>query len=153
MLINVRVKTDFRKRISKKMLMDTANAVFALVGGNQEQEITIVIQDDAFIQKLNFDYLGINEPTDVLSFSTNEVDPETNRNYLGDIIISLPRAAEQADKAGHPVDEELKLLILHGILHLLGYDHSSASSQKRMWKIQQELIEKIGIKINQLPDN
>lgn len=153
MIINVKVKADFRKRISKKMLSDTANAVFVLLRTEQAQEITIVIQDDEFIQKYNHDFLGINEPTDVLSFSSNEVDPESNRNYLGDIIISLPRAAQQADKANHPVEEELKLLILHGILHLMGYDHSSASSKNIMWKIQQDLIERIGIKINQLPEN
>lgn len=134
------------------MVVNTANAAMTCLQPDSEQDITIVIEDDAFIQKLNRDFLGVDAPTDVLSFLSDEIDPETNRKYLGDIIISFPQATTQAQKAGHPVESEIQLLIIHGILHLLGYDHDTARSKKKMWQIQQQLIESIGIKINQLPE-
>lgn len=151
-MINVKVKAIFRHDISKSVVSETAGSVISHMQVEQEQEITIIINDDVFIQKLNLEYLGIDSPTDVLSFSVDEVDPETNRNYLGDIIISFPHAAEQAQKGGHSTQAEVQLLIVHGILHLMGYDHDEERSKEEMWRIQQELIEKIGININQLPE-
>lgn len=152
-MINVKVKAKFRSEISKAVISQTAAAVIAHMQPEQDQDITIVIEDDAFIQKLNRTYLGIDSPTDVLSFSTDEIDPESNNNYLGDIIISLPRAAEQAQKAGHAIQSEVQLLIVHGILHLSGYDHADLSSKQEMWRVQQELIDLLGIAINQLPED
>ncbi|MDP2777432.1 MAG: rRNA maturation RNase YbeY, partial [Anaerolineales bacterium] len=86
-------------------------------------DITIVLTDDAQLHELNRDYLGVDAPTDVLSFPASESDPETGSTYLGDILISIPRAAQQAQAAGHPVDAEVQLLVVHAVLHLLGYDH------------------------------
>lgn len=80
-------------------------------------EISLVLSDDAFIQELNLRYRGLDKPTDVLSFA-QEDDPI----LLGDIVISLPTAARQAEQAGWPLSSETALLAVHGLLHLLGYD-------------------------------
>ena len=83
-------------------------------------DLTVVLSDDMRLQKLNRDYLGVDAPTDVLSFPASETDPETGARYLGDILISIPRAEAQAKSAGHPLESEVQLLVVHGVLHLLG---------------------------------
>ena len=96
--------------------------------------ITIALTDDSQLQKLNLEFLQINAPTDVLSFPAYERDPETNERYLGDIIVSYPRALLQAATGGHSVRDELFLLVVHGVLHLLGYDHSDEDEKRVMWE-------------------
>ena len=108
-------------------------------------DLTIVLTDDAQLHELNRDYLGIDAPTDVLSFPASETDPETGRRYLGDILISVPRAGEQARAAGHALEAEVQLLVVHGTLHLLGFDHAEAGEKARMWKAQAEVLESLGL--------
>ena len=112
-------------------------------------ELGLVIGDDAEIQDLNRQYRGIDAPTDVLSFAMTEsgsdhpfVLPAGMPLYLGDVIVSYPRAIEQARAAGHSVAEELDLLIVHGVLHLLGYDHDTNDRKKAMWNRQETIIGK-----------
>jgi probable rRNA maturation factor len=81
----------------------------------------------------------------VLSFPASETDPETARRYLGDILVSIPRAEEQARAGGHALEAEVQLLVVHGTLHLLGYDHAEAEEKARMWKAQSEVLERIGV--------
>ncbi len=108
-------------------------------------DLTIVLTDDAQLHELNRDYLGIDAPTDVLSFPASETDPETARRYLGDILISIPRAEEQAQAAGHALEAEVQLLAVHGTLHLLGYDHAGDEEKARMWKAQAQILERLGL--------
>jgi probable rRNA maturation factor len=107
--------------------------------------LTIVLTDDEQLHALNREYLDIDAPTDVLSFPASEKDPETARRYLGDILISIPRAEAQAQAAGHALEAEVQLLVVHGTLHLLGYDHAEAEGKARMWKVQAEVLERIGV--------
>jgi probable rRNA maturation factor len=89
--------------------------------------------------------LGIDAPTDVLAFSAQEeteifvVAPETVE-YLGDVIVSYPRAVAQAGEARHEVEQELDLLIVHGLLHLLGYDHAEEEEKTLMWARQEAIL-------------
>jgi len=108
-------------------------------------DLSIVLTDDARLHQLNRDYLGIDAPTDVLSFPASESDPETGARYLGDILISIPRAQEQATAAGHALESEVQLLVVHGALHLLGHDHAEAKEKKKMWKAQGEILESLGL--------
>jgi len=110
-----------------------------------DSELSIVLTDDARLRELNRDYLGVDAPTDVLSFPASETDPETGARYIGDILISIPRAQAQADAAGHPLESEVQLLVIHGVLHLLGYDHAQAEEKARMWKAQAEILERLGL--------
>jgi len=108
-------------------------------------DMTIVLTDDTQLHELNRDYLGVDAPTDVLSFPASESDPETGAPYLGDILISIPRAKQQAEAAGHSVEAEVQLLVVHGTLHLLGHDHASAREKARMWKAQAEVMSGLGL--------
>ena len=113
------------------------------VGG--DVDLSIVLADDKKLRELNRDYLGLDAPTDVLSFPASESDPETGARYLGDILISIPRAAEQARAAGHDLASEVQLLVIHGVLHLLGHDHAEAEEKARMWAAQAEILQGLGL--------
>jgi probable rRNA maturation factor len=111
----------------------------------ENADLTIVLTDDAQLQQLNRDYLDVDAPTDVLSFPSDQTDPETGSRYLGDILISVPRAAQQAFAAGHPVEAEAQLLVVHGVLHLMGHDHAEAEEKSRMWQAQAEILSGLGL--------
>ncbi len=108
-------------------------------------ELTIVLSNDIQLRELNLQWMGINAPTDVLSFPSDEDDPETGFRYLGDIIISVETAARQAARAGHSAEAEVQLLTVHGILHLLGHDHAEEEEKARMWAAQTEILEALGL--------
>jgi probable rRNA maturation factor len=84
--------------------------------------------------------MGIDAPTDVLSFPADLVDPDTRRRYLGDVIISLPRAEAQASENGQSLQDEVLLLAVHGVLHLLGHDHAEPEEKERMWAAQEAVL-------------
>jgi len=111
-------------------------------------DLTLVLTDDAQIHELDRQFLGIDAPTDVLSFPGGDTDPDTQTLYLGDVIISYPRALAQATAGGHPVEAELQLLTVHGALHLLGYDHGTPQEQAAMWKVQAEILALLGCPIH-----
>ncbi len=113
--------------------------------GAARGDLTVVLADDAQLRKLNREYLGIDAPTDVLSFPASETDPDTGALYLGDIVVSTARAQEQARAASHPFESEVQLLVVHGVLHLLGYDHAEAKGKSRMWSVQAKALESIGL--------
>lgn len=125
-----------------QVTLDHAGASTSL---SENADLTIVLTDDAQLHELNRDYLGVDAPTDVLSFPADEEDPETGVRYLGDILISIPRAKKQAKAAGHPLEAEVQLLVVHGALHLLGHDHAKVREKARMWKAQAEVMSKLGL--------
>src|SRR5688572_20455838 len=129
----------------ENLLERAAQAALEHESQASESELTIVLTDDARLHQLNREYLGVDAPTDVLSFPASETDPETGAQYLGDILISIPRAQAQADAAGHPLESEVQLLVVHGVLHLLGHDHAQAEEKRRMWKAQAEILERLGL--------
>lgn len=117
----------------------------------ENAEISITFVDNEHIQQLNRDYRGKDQPTDVLSFALNEGEetPIVDDNFpqlLGDIIISVPRAIEQAKEYGHDLKRELCFLAVHGFLHLIGYDHNSTDEEKAMFSKQEEILSAHGIK-------
>lgn len=117
----------------------------ALENQSANGDLTIVLTDDAQLHQLNHDYLGVDAPTDVLSFPAAETDPDTGTPYLGDILISIQRAESQAQSAGHPLEAELQLLVVHGVLHLLGHDHAEPEDKTRMWNAQGQVLDKLGL--------
>lgn len=110
-------------------------------------DLTLIITGDTRLQELNRQFLSIDAPTDVLSFPAGDVDPDSQSIYLGDVIISYLRAQEQAadGKNPHSVSDELQLLIVHGVLHLLGYDHTEPGEKATMWSAQAEILESLGL--------
>lgn len=111
-------------------------------------DLTVVLSRDRELQRLNRDFLGKDEPTDVLAFPSGEVDLETGSMYLGDVIISVETATKQAEQAGHDLQSEIQLLVVHGTLHLMGFDHSSKLAKDHMWKAQSEVLTRLGIDAN-----
>lgn len=108
-----------------------------------EVDLTIVLTDDEQLHQLNLQFLGIDAPTDVLSFPADVVDPDSHRRYLGDVLVSIPRAEAQAATAGQSARQEALLLVVHGVLHLLGYDHAEEGEKARMWAAQDEILSRI----------
>jgi probable rRNA maturation factor len=112
-----------------------------------EADLAIFISDDVQLHELNRKFMGVDAATDVLSFPSDAIDPDTGGRYIGDVIISYPRAAAQADSSGHPLQEELQLLVVHGVLHLIGYDHADLSQKEVMWSIQGTILKKLGCSV------
>ena len=108
-----------------------------------ESEVTVVLDSNKKLKELNNFYLGIDETTDVLSFNSGEFNPETGNIYLGDIVIALEKAADQAKDNNHSIEFEVLTLIVHGILHLLDYDHLTEPDTKIMFEKQNEILEVI----------
>ncbi len=111
-----------------------------------EGGVTLVLTDDEGIRSLNRDFRGVDAPTDVLAFGAQEeaagfVAAPGMEGYLGDVIVSYPRAVAQAAEQGHSVAEELALLIVHGVLHLLGYDHGTEAEKATMWARQEAILQ------------
>jgi probable rRNA maturation factor len=110
-----------------------------------EAELSIVLCDDAFIQPLNRDYRALDAPTDVLSFSQREgEDGDPDDPVLGDIIISVETARRQAEGRGYGLDKELRVLLVHGLLHLLGYDHIEPEEAAEMQAEERRLLALLG---------
>ena len=106
-----------------------------------ESGVTLVLSDDSQLRQLNRDFMGIDAATDVLSFPADFVDPDNQEVYLGDIVISVPRAIAQAEENQVTPASELILLTVHGTLHLLGYDHASPQEKDAMWAVQTAILE------------
>ncbi|HEX7619926.1 MAG TPA: rRNA maturation RNase YbeY [Anaerolineales bacterium] len=143
-MINIEIIPDFR-RVFMPAILERAAKAALLQQSAPEADLTLVLTGDTQIQALDREYLDKDVPTDVLSFPSCETDPETGRRYLGDIIISVPRAEAQSIAAGHSLDAELSLLVIHGVLHLLGHDHAGAKEKARMWAAQSEVLTQLGI--------
>jgi len=105
--------------------------------------VSVFLAGEETLTALNNRYRGVNRATDVLSFAAGNTDPETGLFHLGEIVISLPRAARQASARAHPLQREISLLAVHGTLHLLGHDHAKAAGKKRMWRAQREILKNL----------
>ena len=145
-MINLELKFPFPEQLLER----AAQAALAHESESLDSDLSIVLTDEARLQELNRDYLEIDAPTDVLSFPASEtdgsqIDPDTGARYFGDILISMPRAQSQAQAAGHALESEVQLLVVHGVLHLLGHDHGEPEQKARMWKAQAEILESLGL--------
>jgi len=134
------IPASLRLRLEK-----AARLALERAGASAEAGLSIVITDDSQLQALNQRFLGNDAPTDVLSFPAEGADdPDTGQPYLGDVLISYPRAQAQADAAGHSLEAELCLLLVHGILHLAGHDHADEPGKTAMWSLQDQILEYLG---------
>jgi probable rRNA maturation factor len=127
-----------------KVVLQTAARTLDL----PDETVTVItLTGDEQLREYNRRYRGLDEPTDVLAFAARE-DPTDRRfqappgteDWLGDIVISLPRAREQAREASHPIDDEVRLLAVHGLLHLLGYDHAEPAEEVVMTALTNRIL-------------
>ena len=149
MIINIESEVE----IDESMLADIQRAL-ELAGeiyGVENSEVSVTLTNDQKIHELNLQYRGIDRPTDVLSFAFRDSDePEIfsesdQPEILGDIIISIDRAKSQAEEFGHSIRREIVFLTVHGILHLLGYDHMEETERLEMESEQKFMMERLGI--------
>ncbi len=144
--LRVRVQSTVESDLDEEGLAKVAANTLHSEGKSEEIGLSLVITDDQHIQELNRRFRGVDAPTDVLAFPLEGeedsfiVAAEVSEPYLGDVVISYPRAALQAQEHGHSLERELSLLIIHGVLHLLGYDHTDEEEQARMWARQDDIL-------------
>jgi probable rRNA maturation factor len=146
-VIAILVLEQFQNKISDQILLSSGETTLLLDGVPDSPSLTLKITDDEEMTELNQRYRGINRTTDVLAFGADFTDPDLESRYLGDVIISFPQAEKQALERGHAVEEELQLLVVHGVLHLLGYDHDTQSRKEAMWAIQSQVLTELGLSI------
>jgi len=141
--------SDETLELISKMLQHAAT----LEGIDPGSELSVSFMTNAEIQEINRDYRGKDTPTDVISFAMEELGEgemdikiEGAPRLLGDILISVERAKEQASDYGHSEERELGFLAIHGFLHLLGYDHLEEEEEKEMTKKQEEILQSFGLR-------
>jgi len=143
--IEVQVARPFRSALRAPWLRRIARHVLVVEGAGPT-ELSVVITDDATVRELNRRYLGLDEPTDVLSFGLGEKNdepfalPPGESASLGEVIVSYPTAVRQAKEQGHSAEAEVAHLLVHGILHLLGYDHLEAEDERIMRRREEEIL-------------
>jgi probable rRNA maturation factor len=148
--IGIHVEEEFRGVVDEGRVRRIAQTVLKAEGVVPPYEVSLVFTDSEVVQQLNRDYRGVDEPTDVLAFymlpqkgaDSSFALPPDGVTRLGEVIISYPQAVEQAREQGHPTERELALLVIHGILHLLGYDHEEAKEEIKMRERERELLER-----------
>lgn len=158
--ITLQIDESFQPEIEPHLITQAARSTLQFLRQQPSSEVklslaevnslSIVITDNEIVQQLNQEYRGVNAPTDVLSFE-NSPDPdfpefdETTAAYLGDIVIAFPVAQAQAAAAGHSTQAEIMLLTVHGMLHLLGFDHDTPERKNHMWQIQRQIMTELGL--------
>jgi probable rRNA maturation factor len=151
-MINVQVSEALSRALPALLkdlsFLERAGLAALKQAGAAPADLTIVIGNDAQLHELNRQFLGVDAPTDVLSFPSDGTDPDSGERYIGDILISYPRAVAQAASAGHAVQDELQLLVVHGVLHLLGFDHAVPAEKNRMWAIQTQALASLGNRLS-----
>ena len=148
--IGISIEEKFQECIDEEWARTIAHDVFRAESITPPYEMSLVFTDSETVQRLNRDYRGVDEPTDVLAFymlpqhgaDADFVSPPDDITHLGEVIISYPKAEEQAKEQGHSTEQELTLLIIHGILHLLGYDHEKPEEEAKMKTREKELLER-----------
>jgi len=143
--LTLQIDEDYRSPSDQARLEMLVKRTLADQGVGGAVALSVVITGDDLLHDLNRRYRGIDAPTDVLSFpgeadDSRFVQPADEPRYLGDILISYPRVDAQASDHGHAASAELDLLVVHGCLHLLGYDDETDAGAEEMWTIQGRIL-------------
>lgn len=143
--IDVQNEVVVQDRIDE--VLEIAIVIALQKNGIHYAAVTLLLTDDTRMQSLNREFRGLNRSTDVLSFPAGDRHSGVFEGipYLGDIAISVPIARNQAQTSGHTLADELQLLAVHGVLHLLGYDHLSPEDKVHMWIRQDEILRSLGL--------
>jgi probable rRNA maturation factor len=150
--VAIHVDEELRSQVEDEQLCQAALQTLHHQNLEGACELCVVVTDDETLRELNRRHRGVDAPTDVLAFSNDTrgpfIDAPDAPFYLGDVIISLPRAAAQSSEAGHDVQAELQLLAVHGVLHLLGYDDQAKELRVKMWHAQAEILQALEVDVN-----
>lgn len=139
--VNIRFEKGFAGVLDRRWLNNIVTAALRAEAVSDAAEVSLVIAGQQEVHRLNREYLGEDRPTDVLSFpmlpphaadDPTFVPPPDGLRHLGEVIVSFPQAAAQAEERGHSTTKEVAILVVHGVLHLLGYDHAEPDEEKAM---------------------
>ena len=146
--MSIEVSNESGLDVSEAELISVARFVIGQMQVNPGAELSMVLLDSAAMADLHMRWMDLPGPTDVMSFPMDELEPggrpdasEPGPAMLGDVVLCPQFAAEQAAAAGHDVEHELALLTVHGVLHLLGYDHAEPDEEKEMFALQRRLLD------------
>ncbi|WP_395310984.1 rRNA maturation RNase YbeY [Mycobacterium sp. AMU20-3851] len=146
--MSIEVSNESGMDVSEQELISVAKFAIAQMNVNPAAELSMVLLDEPAMADLHMRWMDLPGPTDVMSFPMDELEPggrpdaaEPGPSMLGDIVLCPAFAAKQAEKAGHSLGQELALLTVHGVLHLLGYDHAEPDEEKEMFALQRRLLE------------
>lgn len=140
-----------------KLIEDVLNFAGSYLKLPENTEMSVTLMDNEHIHEINKKYRGVDKPTDVISFAIEEDDPDEVPIILpedeefdipkniGDIMVSMDKVKEQAEYLGHSEDRELVFLVVHGFLHLNGYDHMKEEDEKEMFGLQREILDSYGL--------
>ncbi len=150
--LNIRINKRINSSLDVNWIRHIVEKALSVSGLEPPVELSVVITSDQAIQKLNKKYRGLKETTDVLSFALTEnsqsevtpfLAPPDGITHLGAIAISYPQAIKQAERVGHPVENEIALLLTHGVLHLAGYEHDKPQREKVMKTLESRVLRDI----------
>jgi len=146
--MSIEVANESGLDVSEEELISVARFVIDKMNVNPAVELSMVLLDSNSMADLHMRWMDLPGPTDVMSFPMDELEPggrpdapEPGPAVLGDIVLCPEFAAEQAAAAGHSLGHELALLTIHGVLHLIGFDHGEPAEEKEMFALQRELLE------------
>ena len=147
MEISVEIDSRFAGCLKKKWLKSIVDRTLRIQGSGSEAEVSLIVTGQKQIHELNKAYLDEDRPTDVLSFPMMETSAKVGfvtapdgKKHLGEVIVSFPQAVLQAEEHGHAVEREISILVVHGLLHLLGYDHAEAVEKRGMQAREKEIL-------------
>jgi probable rRNA maturation factor len=149
--MNIQIDDPFVDYIDEALIEKATRAALETSEEYDSFELGIVITSDENIHRINKEYRQIDEPTDVISFALLEgeqafVMPPDDTMHLGEVVVSHPRAVEQAKEQKHSTERELAWLVVHGVLHLLGHDHETDADRQAMQTIENGILSKINLK-------
>jgi probable rRNA maturation factor len=146
--IDVQVQVESGKELPIARIRQAVEWVLTEHGTTPGSAISVVITTDEEVRRLNRQFRGVDRPTDVLSFEAGlPLISEGPEHYLGDLVLGFPYIQRQAQAEGHAVSDELILAVIHGTLHLVGYDHDTAEHQSHMWSMQDKALQALGVRI------
>ena len=147
--MSIEISNESGRTVDETALLDVARHALDEMGVNPMAELSVLIVDEPYMAELNHRWMGKQGPTDVLAFPMDELDAdrgpgvdaaEPEPALLGDIVLCPVVAERQAVAAGHTAADELHLLTVHGVLHLLGYDHAEPEEEREMFGLQDRLL-------------
>jgi probable rRNA maturation factor len=152
MTFNIEIQNEDDYPVNVQRLQKAVVTVLSNHKVEHAASLTIVITTNEAVTELNHQYRGVNAPTDILSFPADALPEEIQEApYLGDLVIAYPYAAAQAQNEKHNLDDSLDLLVIHGTLHLLGYDHDTQENRAEMWAVQNDILTALGIPTDIVP--
>ncbi|MBN1147039.1 MAG: rRNA maturation RNase YbeY [Anaerolineales bacterium] len=147
-MIHIQIQpAEVRNHANRALLERAVRQTLQHTGVDLDADVSVVLSDDERLRQLNHQFLGIDAPTDVLAFPGDQIDPDSQAKYLGDVVVSYERALAQSAAGGHSLGDELQLLVVHGLLHLLDFDHTDEQSKAAMWAVQAEILAILGCAI------